>query len=117
MPRRTHQTHSNLKALIGVVVLAVAFFAGSDGRSMEDSLGLSAEAQLAQSIKRQATGETKETGSGDRRKTAEEAVETGSEDRRKTAGAVDRSRTRRGRPLTIRQKRIFVLGLGASEKN
>jgi len=117
MHRRTHQTHSNLKALIGVVVLAVAFFAGSDGNSMEDSLGLPTEARLAQSIKRQATVETRETGSGDRRKTVDEAVETGSGECRKTAGAVDRSRTKRGRPLTIRQKRIFVLGLGASEKN
>ena len=117
MHRRTHQTHSNLKALIGVVILAVAFFVCSDGSSMEDSLGFSAEALLAQSIKRQATGEAKKTGSGDRRKTAEKAVETGSEDGRKTAGAFDRSRTRLGRPLTIQQKRIFVLGLGASEKN
>ena len=117
MHRRTHRTYPYLKALTGVVVLALAFFAGWDGVSMADGLGLQAEERLAQSIKRQATGGTWETDSGDRREIAGGTVETGNENLRKKADAVDQRRTRRGRPLTTRQKRIFVLGIGASEKN
>ena len=102
MYRRTHRTHPYRKALLGVAVLALVFFAGSDGISMADGSGLPAEARLAQSTKRPA---------------ADGTVEIGSENRRKTAGVVDQGRTRPGRPLTTQQKRIFVLGLGADEKN
>ena len=103
MYRRTHRTHPYLKALTGVAVLALAFFASLDGESMADGSGDPAKAQLAQSTKRSAVGGTEETGGADRRKAAD---------------AVDQERTRPGgRPLTTQQKRIFVLGLGANQKN
>ena len=41
---------------------------------------------------------------------------TGGKNRRDTAGAVDQGSTEPSRPLTNQQKRIFVLGLGASKK-
>ena len=88
-------------ALIRVAVLALAFFAGSDGVSMADDSGVPADARLTQSTKKPAAGGTEETGRADRRK---------------TAGAVDQGPTKPVHPLTIQQKRIFVLGLGASEK-
>ena len=103
MYRRKHRTHPCLKALTGITVFALAFFAGSDGESMAYGSGDPAKAQLAQSTKKLAAGG---------------AEEIGGVDRRKSAGAVDKDRTRPGgRPLTIQQKRIFVLGLGASQKN
>jgi hypothetical protein len=89
------------KALTGVAVLALAFFAGSDGAAVADGSDLPAEARLAQSTQRIVAGGTEEAGGTDRRK---------------TAGAVDQGLTGPSRPLTTRQKRIFVLGLGASEK-
>ena len=103
MCRRVHRTHPYLKALNGIAVLALAFFAGSDGELMADGFGDPAKAQLAPSTMKPA-----EDG----------AEESGDADRRKTAGAADKGRTRPGgRPLTTQQKRIFVLGLGASQKN
>jgi hypothetical protein len=84
---------------------------------MADGSGLPAEARLAQSTKRPAADGTVEIGSENRRKTASGTEETGGTDHRKTAGVVDQGRTRPGRPLTTQQKRIFVLGLGADEKN
>jgi hypothetical protein len=69
---------------------------------MADDPSLPVEARSAQSTKRLAAGETKETNGVDRGK---------------TAGAADEGRTSPGRQLTSQQKRIFVLGLGASEKN
>ena len=99
---------------------------------MADGSGLPAEARLAQSTKRPAAdgtvkigsenrrktaSGTEETGGTDDRKTAGGTEETGGTDHRKTAGVVDQGRTRAGRPLTTQQKRIFVLGLGADEKN
>ena len=101
MRRRTHRSNPYLEVVTGVVVLALAYFAGSDGVSIADESGLPAEARLEQSMKRPAT-------SG--------SVETGSAKGRETAGAVDRDRTKRGRALTTQQKRIFVLGIGAVEK-
>lgn len=71
----------------------------------------------AQSTKKPAIVGTRETGSGNRRKTAGGTVITGSANRGKRMGVVDQGRTRRGRRLTTRERRIFVLGLGASEKN
>ncbi len=82
-------------------MLALGCFAGSDGASMADDSGLPADARLTQSTKRPTAGGTEETGGADRRK---------------TAGAVDQGPTGPSRPLTIQQKRIFVLGLGAREK-
>jgi hypothetical protein len=91
-----------LKALTAVAVFAVACFAGSDGASMADDTGLPAEARLAPSTEAPAAGGNKDAGDADSRKTAD---------------AVERGHTGPGRPLTTRQKRIFVLGLEASEKN
>ena len=103
MYRRTHRTHPYLKALTAVAVLALAFFAGLDGASMADGSGDPAKAQLAPSTMKPA---------------ADGAEESSDADRRKTADAVNKGRTRPGgRPLTTQQKRIFVLGLGASQKN
>ena len=69
---------------------------------MADDSGVPADARLTQSTKKPAAGGTEESG------------ETA---RRKTAGAVDQGPTKPVHPLTIQQKRIFVLGLGTSEKN
>ena len=88
-------------ALIRVALLALAFFAGSDGVSMADDSGVPADARSTQSTNKPAAGGTEETGGAARRK---------------TAGAVDQGPTKPVHPLTIQQKRIFVLGLGTSEK-
>jgi hypothetical protein len=61
--------------LTGVAVLALVFFAGSDGISMADGSGLPAEAGSEQSTKRQAAGGTEETGGADRRKTVRPEVD------------------------------------------
>jgi len=87
--------------LIRVAVITLACFAGSDGVSMADDSGVPADARLTQSTKKPASGVTEETGGADRRK---------------PAGAVDQGPTGPSRPLTIQEKRIFVLGLGAREK-
>ena len=68
---------------------------------MADDSGVPADARLTQSTKKPVSGGTEETGG---------AV------RRKTAGAVDQGPTKPTHPLTIQQKRIFVLGLGTNEK-
>jgi len=108
MYQRTHRTpphrekrSSHPIALTRVAVLALGFFAGSDGASMADDSSLPADARLTQSTERPTAGGTEETGGADRRK---------------TAGAVDQGPTKPAGPLTIQQKRIFVLGLGTSEK-
>ncbi len=88
-------------ALTRAAVLALACFAGSDGVSMADDSGVPADARLTQSTTKPAAVGTEETGRADRRK---------------TAGAVDQGPTKPAQPLTIQQKRIFVLGLGTSEK-
>ncbi len=108
MYRHTHRTHSHCRkkrgppiALTRIAVLALACFAGSDGVSMADDSGVPADARLTQSTKKPAAGGTEETGGAARPK---------------TAGAVDQGPRKPGQPLTIQQKRIFVLGLGAREK-
>jgi hypothetical protein len=68
---------------------------------MADDSGGPANARLTQSTKKPTAGGTEETGAADRRK---------------TAGAVDQGPTKPVHPLTIQQKRIFVLGLGTREK-
>lgn len=47
----------------------------------------------------------------------ENKAATASIDHRESSGAVDRTPIKPGQKLTTRQKRLFVLGLGASEKN
>lgn len=105
----TYRTHSRCRkkrdprsALIRVAVLALAFFAGSNSVSMADDSGVPADARLTQSTKKPAAGGTEATGGATPKK---------------TAGAVDQGPTKPVHPLTIQQKRIFVLGLGTSEKN
>ena len=109
MYRHTHRTHPHCRkkrgppiALTRVAVLALACFAGSDGVSMADDSGVPVDARLTQSTKKPAAVGTEKTGAADRHK---------------TAGAVDQGPTEPARPLTIQQKRIFVLGLGTREKN
>jgi hypothetical protein len=82
-------------------VLALGFFAGSDGASMADDSGLAADARSTQSTKRPAASGSKETGGAAHRK---------------TLGTGDQGPTKPARPLTVQQKRLFVLGLGAREK-
>ncbi len=108
MYRHTRRTHPECRkkrgppiALTRVAVLTLACFAGSAGVSMADDSGVPADARLTQSTKKPAAGGTEETGRADRRK---------------TAGAVDQGPTKPAQPLTIQQKRIFVLGLRAREK-
>ncbi len=91
-----------LKALIAVTVFTVAGFVYSDGASMADEAGLPADARLAPSTEELAADGNEDTGDADSRKTAD---------------AVEQGRAGPGQPLTTRQKRIFVLGLEASEKN
>ena len=69
---------------------------------MADDSGVPGDARLTQSTKKPAAGGTEETGGAARPK---------------AAGAVDKGPTKPAHPLTIQQKRIFVLGLGTSEKN
>jgi len=69
---------------------------------MADDPSLPVEARSAQSTKRLAAGGTKQT----------DLV-----DRGETAAAAEKGRASPGRQLTRQQKRIFVLGLGATEKN
>ena len=109
MYRHTRRTHPQCRkkrgppiALTRVAVLALVCFAGSNGVSMADDSGVPGDARLTQSTKKPAAGGTEETGGAARPK---------------TAGAVDQSPTKPAHPLTIQQKRIFVLGLGTSEKN
>jgi len=96
------RTGSPAIVLARVAVLALGFFAGSNDASLADDASLPADARSTESTKRP---------------TAAGSEETGGADRRKTAVAIDQGPTRPARPLTIQQKRIFVLGLGTSEKN
>ena len=48
---------------------------------------------------------------------ADSTAKTDREDKLKTSGGDDQVRTKISRTLTIQHKRIFVLGLGASQKN
>ena len=89
-----------LKVLTGFAALALGSLSGSDGKSMAGDHNLPVEAQSAQFDRWLTTGGTKKTGNTELRKSAEvfEKHPSGSD-----------------RLLTIRQKRLFVLGIGASE--
>ena len=108
MYQGTNQAHPGCRkksyppsVLTRVAVLALACYSGLDSVSMADDSAPPADARLTQSTKKPAPGGTEETGGTERRE---------------TSGAVDQGSTGTSRPLTNQQKRIFVLGLGASEK-
>jgi hypothetical protein len=105
-----------LKALIGVVVLTLTFFLSSIAAWNINDSCLLAEAQSPQSTIKATISGKKKTGSTGRRRMVGQNDEIGSTDRYKTADAVDNGHNKQGRLLTIRQKHIFVLGLGAGEK-
>ena len=90
-----------LKAVTGVTLLALVCFGGLNGSSMAEQSDLAGEAQSVQPIIGLTTGGTGETGGADRHK---------------VAGAAERRSATPGRPLTTRQKRLFVLGIGIGEK-
>ena len=108
MYQGTNQAHPGFRkkshppsVLTRVAVLALACYSGLDSVSMADDSEPPADARLTQSTKRPAPRGTEESGDAGRRE---------------TAGAVERVSNGPSRPLTNQQKRIFVLGLGASEK-
>ena len=99
---RTHRSYPYLTALMGVMLLALCFFVGLCGVSVADEPGQPADDRPVKTI--QAPG-------------ANSTGETDREDQVETSDGDEQVRTKSGRTLTIRQKRIFVLGLGAGQKN
>jgi hypothetical protein len=89
-----------LKVLTGFAALALGSLSGSDGKSMAGDHNLPVKAQSVQFDRWLTTGGTKKTGNTELRKSTE---------------VVEKHLSGSGRLLTIRQKRLFVLGIGASE--
>ena len=90
-----------LKALTGFAALALGSLASAGGKSLAGNHDLPLDAQSVQSTSRIITVVANEIGNAELRKSAE---------------AVEKHLSGSGRLLTIRQKRFFVLGIGASEK-
>ncbi len=88
-----------LKVLIGFMALALGSLSGSDGESMAGDQNLPVEVQSVRLDRWLATGGTKKTGNTGLRKSVE---------------VVEKQPSGSDRLLTMRQKRLFVLGIGTS---